>query len=109
MNTMHIGFIGLGLIGGSIAKALKETDTAIKITAFDINTESLNLALKEGITDTVTDSIDEHFSDCDFIFMCAPVLNNAASLESLKKILNPNTILTDVGSVKTDIHKQVQK
>lgn len=109
MNKTHIGFIGLGLIGGSIAKALKEADPTLKITAFDVNKESLNLAYKESIVNTVTDSIDEHFSDCDFIFMCAPVLNNAASLEALKKVLSPTTILTDVGSVKTDIHKRVKK
>ena len=109
MKTNHIGFIGLGLIGGSIAKALKENNPDYKITAFDINKDSLKLALKERIIDTATDSIDTHFSDCDFIFMCAPVLNNAKSLESLKSVLSPNTILTDVGSVKTDIHKRVKE
>ena len=109
MNREHIGFIGLGLIGGSIAKALKENNHNIKITAFDINKASLELALTDGIVDTITDSIDTHFSDCGFIFMCAPVLNNAASLEELKKILNPDTILTDVGSVKTDIHRRVNE
>ena len=107
MNKNHIGFIGFGLIGGSIAKALKENNSGYKITAFDINKDSLKLALKEGNVDIATDAIDEHFSDCDFIFMCAPVLNNAASLEALKKVLRPTTILTDVGSVKTDIHKRV--
>ncbi len=109
MNKNHIGFIGFGLIGGSIAKALKENNPDYTITAFDINKESLKLALLEGIVDTATDAIDEQFSDCDFIFMCAPVLNNAASLSALKKVLNPATILTDVGSVKTDIHMRVKE
>lgn len=109
MNKQHIGFIGFGLIGGSIAKALKENNPDYTITAFDINKDSLKLALQEGIVDTATYAIDEHFSDCGFIFMCAPVLNNASSLDALKKVLNPSTILTDVGSVKTDIHKRVQE
>ena len=109
MKTNHIGFIGFGLIGGSIAKALKENNPDYKITAFDINKDSLKLALEDGIVDTATDAIDMHFSDCDFIFMCAPVLNNANSLEALKKVLSPATILTDVGSVKTDIHKRVKE
>ena len=47
MNKNHIGFIGLGLIGGSIAKALKENNPDIKITAFDINEASLDLAKEE--------------------------------------------------------------
>ena len=109
MNKNHIGFIGFGLIGGSIAKALKENNPGFKITAYDINKDSLELALKEDIVDIATDAIDAHFADCDFIFMCAPVLNNAASLEALKNVLSPTTILTDVGSVKTDIHRRVKE
>ncbi len=109
MNKYHIGFIGFGLIGGSIAKALKENNPNHSITAFDINKDSLDLAQREGIVDFATSDIDEKFSSCDFIFMCAPVLNNASSLDALKKVLNPSTILTDVGSVKTDIHKKVKE
>lgn len=109
MNKNHIGFIGFGLIGGSIAKALKENNPGFKITAYDINKDSLELALKEDIVDIATDAIDAHFADCDFIFMCAPVLNNAASLEALKNVLSPTTILTDVGSVKTDIHRHIKE
>ena len=109
MNKNHIGFIGFGFIGGSIAKALKENNPGFKITAYDINKDSLELALKEDIVDIATDAIDAHFADCDFIFMCAPVLNNAASLEALKNVLSPTTILTDVGSVKTDIHRRVKE
>ena len=108
MNKYHIGFIGFGLIGGSIAKALKENNPNHTITAYDINEDSLQQAQLEGILDVTAPAIDEHFMDCDFIFLCAPVLNNASSLDALKKVLNPSTILTDVGSVKTDIHKRIQ-
>ena len=45
MNKHHFGFIGFGLIGGSIAMALKENNSGYKITAFDINKVSLALAL----------------------------------------------------------------
>lgn len=109
MNKYHIGFIGFGLIGGSIAKALKTDNPSHIITAYDINNDSLELAKQEGILDIAAEAINEQFSGCDFIFMCAPVLNNAASLEALKKVLAPTTILTDVGSVKTDIHKRVKE
>ncbi len=108
MNTYHLGFIGFGLIGGSIAKALKQNNKEHIITAFDINQDSLSLAKSEEIVDHIAPSVDEHFSDCDFIFLCAPVLENAASLKSLIKVLNPKTILTDVGSVKTSIHKSIE-
>lgn len=109
MNKNHLGFIGLGLIGGSIAKALKESSDEFYITAFDINTASLLQAKKEGIIDRISEVVDDAFLDCGFIFLCAPVLENSSLLKQLKQFLNPETILTDVGSVKTDIHKTIRE
>ncbi len=108
MKRLHIGFVGLGLIGGSIAKALKKNIENIRITAFDVNAETLQLATTEGIVDIATNAIDQSFSDCDYIFLCAPVQKNDANLEAVKAVLSENTILTDVGSVKTDIHEHIK-
>ncbi|MGN1148165.1 MAG: prephenate dehydrogenase/arogenate dehydrogenase family protein [Lachnospiraceae bacterium] len=107
MSTLTCGFIGLGLIGGSIAKALKAADSSIKIIAYDINNETLSLALAEGTANEVTSQIDERFSACDYIFLCAPVSHNDENLSAIKKVLSPTCILTDVGSVKTTIHEHV--
>lgn len=107
MNTY--GFIGLGLIGGSIARGIRENVEGARIIACDVNAESLQLAKKEGIADEVTSSIDESFSECDYIFLCAPVQKNDANLLLLKQYLSPDCLLTDVGSVKTDIHKNVKE
>lgn len=107
MKKIHCGFIGLGLIGGSIAKALKEKRTDIKISAYDINSETLSLAYKEGIADYITNKIDATFSDCDILFLCAPVSCNDDNLLLLKQYLPQSCILTDVGSVKGEIHKQI--
>lgn len=109
MSELTCGFIGLGLIGGSIARALKETGDDIRIIAYDINKESLELALQEGVADSITLAIDESFSSCDFLFLCAPVSCNDENLSALKKVLSPDCILTDVGSVKTDIHRHVKE
>ena len=54
---LKVGFIGLGLIGGSIAKALKAAITDIRLTAYDTDKETLALARKEGVAYTVTDTI----------------------------------------------------
>ncbi len=107
MKDLTLGFIGLGLIGGSIAKALKENTSKITIIAYDVNKESLDLAFSEGIVDCITSAIDETFSNCDYIFLCAPVQKNADNLIQIKNIMKPTCILTDVGSVKTDIHKHI--
>ena len=107
MKDLTLGFIGLGLIGGSIAKAIKENIPSIRIIAYDINEESIALALSEGVVDEQAQDIDEAFRPCDYIFLCAPVQKNAENLIQIKKIMKPSCILTDVGSVKTDIHKHI--
>lgn len=107
MLQLTCGFIGLGLIGGSIAKALKAFDSSIRIIAYDINDETLMLSFKEKTVDIVCNTIDEHFGTCDYLFLCAPVSHNEDYLEKLKKMIKPSTIITDVGSVKTPIHEHI--
>jgi len=108
MKNITCGFIGLGLIGGSIAKALKSRIENVKIIAYDINEETLRLATEEGIADNVTLTIDQRFQACDYLFLCAPVQRNDTNLEAVKKVLSLDCILTDVGSVKTNIHRAIQ-
>lgn len=107
MKNLTLGFIGLGLIGGSIAKAIRENIPSIRIIAFDVNEESIALARSEGIVDEQAHHIDAAFTPCDYIFLCAPVQKNAENLIQIKNIMKPTCILTDVGSVKTDIHKHI--
>lgn len=107
MKKNTYGFIGLGLIGGSIAKALRENLPSCTIIAYDINKDTLSLARQEGIADVITSNIDESFSECEIIFLCAPVQKNDENLDALKKVLPPDCLLTDVGSVKTSIHKNI--
>lgn len=108
MSCLTCGFIGLGLIGGSIARALKHSDPAIKIIAYDVHPESLLLAEKEGVADVIAEAVDETFSSCDYLFLCAPVQKNDNNLSAVKEIMKTDCLLTDVGSVKTSIHEAVQ-
>lgn len=109
MSALTCGFIGLGLIGGSIAKALRLRLPDTKLIAYDINATSLELAKKEKVIDQICPDIDDAFRACDYIFLCAPVSHNARNLLTLKSLLSPDTILTDVGSVKTGIHRQIEE
>ncbi len=61
---------------------------------------ALDEGMAEGIIDSIWYEIDERFSTCDIIFLCAPVLKNTDYLSVLKPLLKPGCILTDVGSVK---------
>lgn len=109
MSSMTFGFIGLGLIGGSIARAIKEKLPESRIIAYDINKDTLDLAKAEHIADIVTSAIDDTFRPCDYIFLCAPVRKNDENLQAVKAILSPTCLLTDVGSVKTDIHRTIEE
>lgn len=107
MTAPKAGFIGLGLIGGSIAKAIRRYYPDHELIAFDKSRETLALAVQEGTIDTACSSIDDNFRGCSYIFLCAPVSCNTAYLSQLKGIIGDNCILTDVGSVKTSIHEEV--
>ncbi len=109
MSSQKIGFIGMGLIGGSIAKAIRHYYPDYELLAFDKNKETLALAVQEDVIQTACSSIDENFRGCSYIFLCAPVSYNTAYLSQLKDLLTPDCILTDVGSVKTSIHEEVRR
>ena len=108
MNAQTFGFIGLGLIGGSIARAIREKLPASDIIAYDINEATLRAALSDGVINRGASLIDEQFGQCDYLFLCAPVQKNDDNLKRIKHILSPDCLLTDVGSVKTGIHEAVR-
>ncbi len=107
---MTYGFIGLGLIGGSLAMNLKKADTLCHIMAYTRTRKTCEKALERKIIDLICESAsDEHFSECDILFLCAPAERNISLLKQLKPVLSGNCLLTDVGSVKTPIHRAVSE
>ena len=86
--TKKIGFVGLGLIGGSIAKAIRQYYPDYEIIAFDKNKETLALATQESVINVACTSIDDNFANCDYIFLCTPVGYNVAYLKQLKNYLH---------------------
>src|SRR5574344_1574404 len=108
MKKLTIGFIGLGLIGGSIAKGIRHKYKNFTIIAYNRSERSRIMAKDDGTATIVTDQIDENFSNCDYIFLCTPVEHNVIYLEQLKDLIKDDCIITDVGSVKQNIHKSVE-
>lgn len=110
MKQITIGFLGLGLIGGSIARSIRKIFPSCRIIVYSRRKNGdLLQGQKDGIISDITYSIDAHFSECDIIFLCAPVLQNIQFLEQLKPLINKTCIITDVGSVKGNIHKEVER
>ncbi len=105
------GFIGFGLIGGSIARAMKQWKEQPETVAFQYGSApspSLLSAKADGVLDRITTELSD-FAACDMIFLCAPVQKNLEYLELLKPVVSEHCILTDVGSVKQNIHEKVNE
>jgi prephenate dehydrogenase len=109
MEIKQIGIIGLGLIGGSIAKTIRNRRIPVQIVAYDTNIKTLQMAKDDGIIDNFYHSIEEGFNHVDLLFLCAPVEKNNDLLLQVKNSIPDHCILTDVGSVKGIIHQAIHR
>jgi prephenate dehydrogenase len=94
---------GVGLIGGSVALALKKAGDAPKIVGVGRSEKSLNEALKLNVIDALETNIHAACIDADLILIAAPVAQTKSILQSIKPHLNKQTIITDAGSTKGDV------
>ena len=98
MAIKNISIIGLGLIGGSIAKALKNSSASLFIRGFD-KKEILEESLSDGSIDEALQSVDES-KNSDIIFLSLPTELSLEYFIKLAPSINENTIITDVCGVK---------
>lgn len=111
MKKISVGIIGLGQIGGSLGMALKgKVRERIGITR---NRKSLNFALRFRAVDRGWLSSDKsnlnHLSLCDIIFLCTPVREIISIIPGVGAVMKEDAILTDVGSTKFLILKEMEK
>lgn len=101
-NPLHlpvVAIVGVGLIGGSLALALKEAGVVDRILGFDRDATNLAQALQLGVIDQACTGPEE-LSAADLIFLATPVLAMPAALTAIASHLKSGAILTDGGSVK---------
>lgn len=103
----NISILGLGLIGGSIAKALKNSSRSFLISAFDVP-EVLEKAIAQKVIDTKLKNPEESINS-DLIFLCLPLETNLKYFKTIAPLLKENTILTDVSGVKLVFQKEWAK
>lgn len=108
MTGSSVAFIGLGLIGGSIAKGIKRANPDTRIMAYMRSRSRLEQAKEDHVIDVILDGVDEHLRECDFVFLCTPVEHNVEYLSKISPYLKPGAILTDVGSTKEGIHAMAE-
>lgn len=103
MNTFYIdklAVIGVGLIGGSLALALKEAGAVGHVVGVGRGLPNLETALKLGVVDSFTQDLAEGVTDADVVFLATPVQSLGTVAEQAMPHLKPGAIITDGGSVK---------
>ncbi len=94
---------GVGLIGGSVALALKKAGSPAEIVGVGRSADSLQTALDLGVIDTATSDIAAAVKDADIILIAAPVAQTPSILHAIKPHLGASTVITDAGSTKGDV------
>lgn len=101
----QITIIGLGLIGSSMARGIKECALSEKLIGFD-NNEDYYPAIKSlGLVDQLTKTIEQSVAQSDLIILATPVGTYSHICENIAPLLKKGATLTDVGSVKSSVLK----
>ena len=103
-----VSIIGIGLIGSSIARGIKKHNIANKVVGYAKTLKTREKAMDLGYMDQVFDSAKDAIKDADLVILCVPVGANRDIMIEISDNLSEGTILTDVGSVKAEVIKQLK-
>lgn len=107
MEPTKITIIGLGLIGGSLAKAINKKPGLVDITAVDSDLHTLELALSEGVIARGSTTLCKEVFDSEIIFVCTPLRQTIDYIRELAPNIRKGCIITDVCSTKQKITEYV--
>jgi cyclohexadieny/prephenate dehydrogenase len=103
----RVVLIGIGLIGSSLAHAMRRKKLAGEITGYARSEATRTKARELGLVDSVFATAREAVEGADLVILCSPVGTYAALAEEIAPALKPGAILTDVGSVKGAVVRDV--
>ncbi len=101
--------IGVGLIGGSVAIALRKAGQVGKIVGVGRGRANIQRALELGVIDEASDDVAAAVQDADIVLMAVPVQQNDHVLTSLASAVSAQTLLTDAGSTKMDFVAAIRR
>ncbi len=104
-----VAIVGVGLIGGSVGLALKKRNLVEEVIGIGRRQESLNKALKLGAVDRATLDLEEGVKDVNLAIVATPVDIIPEMVERMASHLPQGAIITDVGSTKEQIVKEVDE
>lgn len=109
MSFNKIAIIGVGLIGSSIAQAVRKNKASSTVIGYDLNQEHCDILKSEKITDSVTDSLQEAVEEADCVFLCVPPSKIVSVAKETLSFMKKGAVLTDVGSIKLEILEKLEK
>lgn len=109
MKLKKIGIIGVGLMGGSLALALKEVYPKASIWGYARSRKSFAKLKKLKITDAVTSNLEELILDSDVVILSMPVLTIVDYFKKIASFLKRGAVVIDIGSTKELVEKKAKK
>ena len=99
----RVAVIGVGLIGGSFALALKQAKACAHVVGAGRNGSNLRLALERGVIDSIAPDAVAAAHGADLVLLAAPVAQFPKLFRDVSSVLGPKSIVTDGGSTKRDV------
>jgi len=99
----RVSIIGLGLIGSSIAHAVRATMPTVALIGHDADPDVRARARELGFCDDITDSAGAAVTDADLVMLCVPVGAIGAAAEAIAADLPPEAVVSDVGGAKVSV------
>ena len=99
----RVTVIGLGLLGSSIAHAVRAHMPTVRVTGFDADPEVRDIAVRMGLCDDIADTPGASVIDADFVIFCVPVGAMGAAAAAIADDLPADAIVSDVGSCKESV------
>jgi len=109
MAIDRVAIIGLGLIGSSIARAIKERLPQVTVTGHDASVDVRGIAGELGLCDRIVDDPVAAVADADLVILAVPVGRMADAAVAIAPGLKPEAIISDVGSSKAGVAEALAK
>ncbi|MET0136916.1 MAG: prephenate dehydrogenase/arogenate dehydrogenase family protein, partial [Sphingobium sp.] len=103
----RVTIIGLGLIGSSLARAIREAMPTVRVTGHDADPAVREIARRIDLADDITDTAGAAVTDADLVVLCVPVRAMGDVGAEIAADLPADCIVSDVGSCKADVLAQL--
>jgi len=108
VHFRKITIVGVGLLGGSLGLAIKKHSLADEVAGYVRRAASIAECKKANAVDLCTQDLQEAIADADLIVLCTPLAQMLPLLKEMRPAIKRGAIITDVGSVKTTVVKELE-